>query len=144
MQKTLIVFCFVQGILTTLLFNSGCATTSPTARPAGDFSETRLSPTVFRVAYRGYSSVTSEQNLDLTLLRACQLVKERGVFHFAIIDEESSRTGQSVYYPGLNHFVLNPYRGLVIQCFEERPKRVFSFDCGKLEKILNEKLNLNR
>jgi hypothetical protein len=32
----------------------------------------------------------------------------------------------------------------MIKCFESKPKRVFTFDRAKLEKVLHEKLNLDR
>lgn len=126
--------------LSVLLFSSGCATAPPPF--ASDYSETPLAPMVFRLVYRGDDSLPSERKLDLLLLRACKSVRERAFSHFAIVDEEASRTGQPMYYAGLDHFVLKPRRGVVVKCFETKPDRVFSFDCGKLEKVLKEKLNI--
>lgn len=126
-----------------LLFCPGCATTSQPAPPRPDYSGVPLMPGVFRVVHRNGDSVSADRNLDLTLLEACQLAQARGFSHFAVIDEEASTTGQTVYYAGLNHLVFKPSSGLVIRCFSSKPKRVFIFQSSKLRKILEEKLNLN-
>ena len=92
--------------------------------------------------YRGQDFTNTTRNLDLTLLRACQLAKEREFSDFAILDEDSSQPGFPVYCAGLNHFTLIPNRGLVIKCFPSKPKGLFTFHAGRLEKILRKKLNL--
>lgn len=127
-----------------LLFCPGCATSPQTSTLRTDYREMPLSPSVFRVIYSGKDSGSADRLLDLTLLGACHLVKERDLSYFAVIDEDSSVTGETVFYSGLNHMTLQPRRGLVIKCFDSKPKRVFCFDCAKLEQVLHEKLHLDK
>ena len=136
----------LEATITSLaLLCAGCAThSSPPPISQASYYAIPLGPDAFRIAYRGNESVPAESHLDRMLRQACQVTKERACSHFAVIDEDSTIPRQVVYCAGLNHYNLNPDRGVLVQCFAEKPKRMFSFDCGKLEKVLNEKLNINR
>ena len=89
-------------------------------------------------------TVSTERHLDRMLLHACHVAKEREFSHFAVIDEDSTTPGSIVYCAGLNHFNFNLNRGIIVQCFARKPKGIFSFDCDKLAKVLEQKLNLKQ
>ena len=124
------------------LASSGCATFNPPAKPSTEYSVTPMAPQIFRINYQGEGSLPAERSLDLSLLRACQLTRERECSHFAVLDEEASSTGQIVYCGGLDRIKFG--RGLAIKCFASRPKGIFSFNVGDLQHILEQKLNLNQ
>lgn len=131
-----------NGIFAILILaGSGCATFNQPATTTAGFSVTPLAPQTFRISYQGESSTPGERIVDLALLRACQLVKEREFSHFAVLDEASSSPGQVVYCAGLER--VKPGRGLTIKCFSSRPKGIFSFNAGDLQRVLEQKLNLN-
>ncbi len=132
------------AIISLLLLGAGCVTGPQPTPSQAAYYETPAGPGTFRIAYRGTEAASNQYHLDRMLLHACHVAKEREFSHFAVVDEDSTVPGQVVYCSGLNHFNLIPNRGLIVQCFSERPKRMFSFDCSQLEKVLTEKLNLNR
>ena len=135
----------MAGLCATFLFCPGCA--SPPPPPASvtrDYPVMPIGFDIFRITYSGDAAVTSERQLDLALLRACQLGQDRQRFHFAVIDEDASTPGAMIYYPGLNHFVFKPDRGLLVKYFEERPRGLFSYHSRHLARVLADKLNLDR
>jgi len=131
-------------IVSLLLLGAGCVTGPTTTPSEADYYEIPAGPGTFRIAYRGTEAGSKDYHLDRMLLHACHVAKERELSYFAVVDEEATVPGRVVYCAGLDHFNFNLNRGLIVQCFAERPQRMFSFDSGKLEKILKDKLNLNR
>src|SRR5258707_422637 len=128
-----------SAMVSVLLFGAGCVT-GPTPTPSGAaYYEIPAGPGTFRIAYRGTQASSNECHLDRMLLHACHVAKEREFSYFAVVDEDATIPGHVVYCAGLDHFKFDLNRGLMVQCFAERPQRMFSFDSGKLEKMLNEK-----
>lgn len=74
---------------------AGCATPyqSDGMFRDGGFSETQLSPNVWRVSFAGNEFSQPERAVDLALLRSADLAMQNGFTHFALADaRESSRT----------------------------------------------------
>ena len=141
--RNLMAGVFAAGVL---LVGSGCVSSGWADRSVATagFRELPLGPGIYRIAYDGNAPLSSEQALDLALLRACELVNKQGLSHFAVIDESSSTPGQIVYRTDLNRFALQPDRGLVIKGFSSKPKSIFSFKARNLQRVLNDKLNLKQ
>jgi len=121
---------------------AGCVTVPQPGGLTADYYEIAIGPDVFRIMYRGTDWTDRERNLDMALLQACRLVHGTDFLYFAVLDEDASRPGVPIYYPGLNHLTFQPHRGIVIRCFASRPKGVFTFKGRHLERILQKKLNL--
>lgn len=58
------------------------------------YSETRVSPNVWRVTYRGFY-IPESQSFDYALLRAADTVKAAGFPYFVVESERSSSTNQA-------------------------------------------------
>ncbi len=135
---------FESVMASLLLLGAGCVT-GPTPTPSGAaYYEIPAGPGTFRIACRGTVAGTNDYHLDRMLLHACHVAKEREFSYFALVDEDATIPGRIVYCAGLDHFDFDPKRGLMVQCFSERPPQTFCFDSGKLEQMLNQKLKLNR
>lgn len=84
-------FCAIRVV--SLL--AGCATPyqSDGMFRDGGFSETQLSPNVWRVSFAGNEFSRPERAGDLALLRSADLTLQNGYTHFALADaRESSRS----------------------------------------------------
>ena len=143
MQRFVRMKTLATALTTSLcLLCTSCVTAPRDLRSASDYYEASLGPDVFRIMYRGEDFSNTGQNLDISLLRACRLTKEREFSEFAVLDEDASQPGFAVYCAGLNHYTLTLNRGVIIKCFTSKPKGLFTFHASRLEKILTKKLNL--
>jgi hypothetical protein len=102
---------------------SGCATSYKSNGFTGGYTNTQLTPDVFRVSFRGNAYTSPERAQDFALLRASELTLQHGFICFAIIDEQNSTTTQTYTTPSQSettaygtgesygNVYLNPYGG---------------------------------
>ena len=66
---------------------SACATQYEPQGATGGFTETRLSPEVYRVSFNGNRRTSISRATDFTLLRCAELTLQNEFTHFVIIEE---------------------------------------------------------
>jgi hypothetical protein len=91
------------SVIVACLVLFGCATAYQPVGLKGGYSETLLTPDTYRISFRGNAYTSAERAQDFALLRACELVLERGYTHFAIIDEQNEVTSASFTTSGRAH-----------------------------------------
>ena len=137
----------VSAISRTLivLLISSCASPKPSPAALSEgFAVTPAGSDMYRVNYRGDPSVPNTRILDFALATASNVAAERSFRYFAVIDEPKSRPGEIHYVE--EAFPLgkvNP-KELLIQCFPNRPKRVFCFRADYTARAIADKYGLNR
>jgi hypothetical protein len=154
-----------------LLFISGCTPYQPSGF-LGGYSETQLSPDVFRINFRGNGYTSSERTGDFAMLRASELTIKEGFKYFALINETNtsktstyttsgsayttgssniygrngsysgSYSGYTTYNPPQTHYISKPRSELMIQCFKEKPEEIYIFDAEFLMQSIKKKYKL--
>lgn len=77
-MKKLVLIC-------SLIALCGCATSYQQQGVMGGFSETELSPNYFRITFKGNAYTSREKVSDYALLRASELMIQRGCKSFQVI-----------------------------------------------------------
>ncbi len=163
MKAAIISITFALSLLAL-----GCATPYQSRSFGGGYSDTQLSPDVFRVFFRGNAYTSMERSQDFALLHAAELAKAHGFAYFAVVDENSSTSsytyvtpahsetsgsatftgnfatysGSTTYHPAQTYTFYTPRTGLLIKCFSHKPKGIYSFDAGFLEQSIRQKYGL--
>jgi hypothetical protein len=161
-------FTTISLVFALLSFAVGCATPYQSMSFRGGYSDTQLAPDVFRVYFRGNAYTAMERAQDFALLHSAELAQSHGFNCFAVVDESSSTSvhtfttpgqsytsgsgtvtggfvtysGQTTYYPGQTYIFYKPSTGLLIKCFTEKPKRIYTFDAAFLVQSLRQKYGL--
>jgi len=145
---------------------SACATSYSSSGVGGGYSDTKLSPDMFRVKFNGNGYTTPDRAQDFALLRAADLTLTNGYSYFAVINESNqvshesyttpgqvntygnynSSTGTysatSYYNPGTTLDFYMPSAGLLIQCFHTKQQNWPTFDAAFLESSIRGKYKL--
>jgi hypothetical protein len=147
-----------------------CATPYQSKTFGGGFSDTQLAPDVFRIYFRGNAFTSMERAQDFALLRAADLAQQEGFSYFAVIDEKSATSvqtltmpghsyttgsafaagnfatysGQTTYYPGQTFNFYKPKTGLLIRCFVRKPDGIYAFDAAFMERSIIQKYGLEK
>lgn len=124
-----------------VIFLCGCASDqvlTPPQLPTGDFSVNAFPNGIYLITYKGAESVPTERVIDLALLKASQVTREREFKWFVIVDQIASKPGEIRFRRSL------PAPGewnneLLIQGFKERPERVFCYLAEATERAIYEK-----
>lgn len=149
-----------------LILLAGCATPYKSDGLLGGFSETQLSPNVWRVNFHGNGYTRSERASDMALLRSADITLENGFTHFALADSgESSKTSayttpivantsintthagnqvygsaRTTYSGGQTYFVSSPSANNTVVMFKGQPSDVpMAFDAAFLCQSLGRK-----
>jgi len=120
----------------------GCASDvvlPPPQMAMTDFAVTAFPDETYLITYKGSPQTPGERVLDLALLKASQVAKQRELSYFVIVDQASSKAGEVKFRRSL------PAPGewnneLLIQAFKGRPERTFCFPVEWTEKAIYEKL----
>lgn len=83
-----------------LVLASGCATGYNQSNFLGGFTDTQLSPEVFRVTFTGNGYTKPERAADFALLRASELCLSNGFPYFALLDAQSGGKTATYMTPG--------------------------------------------
>jgi hypothetical protein len=152
----------------SLMLIVGCATPYQSKGYRGGFSETQLTPDVFRVSFRGNGYTSGERAEDFAMLRAAELSLTNGYNYFALIDETSSTTTQSyttadeshttgavstygnnavyssstTHTPGQTYTFYKPGTGLLVRGYKTKPNGIFTFDAEFLQQSLKKKYGI--
>jgi|GEM_PF-3497899 hypothetical protein len=106
---------------------------------ATDYDVEVMGTNMFRITFHGERNVPEEQVIDYALLRACHLARRVGASYFATVNQDQSTYDRVVFDTGAQPLSARPPRGLVIKCFNFRPREVFVFKVNSLENILRRK-----
>jgi hypothetical protein len=85
----------------------GCSTSYKPNGLSGGYSETQLSPNVFKVSFRGNGFTKAEKAADFALLRSAEVTLQNGFTHFVIFDNSSSVGLSSYTTPVQSYTTLN-------------------------------------
>jgi hypothetical protein len=162
--------CQYLIIVCMLTLLTSCASPYQPNRLGGGFSDTQLSPDVFRIYFRGNAFTSMQRAQDFALLRAAELSLQNGCSYFAVVNESSSTshvsfttpghtettgsgliygnnisyTGRTTYYPGQIYNFYKPNTGLLIRCFAQKPENIFTFDAAFMERSLGRKYGIEK
>lgn len=103
MKRTILA----AGLTCTCAALFGCATPYQSTGYTGGYSETQLSPNVFKVYFRGNGFTNSERASDFTLLRSAELAYEHGFPYFIITDEHSGASYSTLTTPPTTYTTTN-------------------------------------
>lgn len=138
---------------------SGCATGYQSSGFAGGFSETQLSPNIYRVKFRGNGYTSKDRAGDFAMLRSAELTLESGYQFFSIMDSNAdtrtSRTPVSytTRYNGLGQLettqqggyaISKPSSEMTIIMHRDMPESGTAFDATFLVKSLKEKYSITQ
>jgi hypothetical protein len=152
------------ALLTAALL-SGCATPYKAAGYGGGYTETVVTPDVFKVSFAGNWHTPDQRAKDFALLRAAELVRVHGFNYFAVTEENDaadvfSTASPGVYVPETPDFNKNaatrtssytptpkstytkPTISLVVHGYKTKPADISTLDATALEASLREKYHL--
>jgi hypothetical protein len=153
-------------LISTLLL--GCATPYTSKGLIGGYSDTQLAPDVFRVYFSGNHHTSPERAQDFAMLRATDDCLQHGFKYFALIDENSTQStsvvnlpgsayttgsayayGNTATYSGITHFSPGatmvrhkPHETLLIQCYQNKPGGLFTYDAEYLQNSIKQKYGI--
>lgn len=139
------VHSIVRGLMSLgaglgLILSSGCAHRAfDPPGVASDYVVEVMGTNTFRITYHGDRSVPGERIVDYALLRACHVARQVGASYFATVNQELTTYDRVVYDTGAQPLSALPPKGLVIACFNFRPREVFVFKVTSLENLLRRK-----
>lgn len=89
-----------KSIILAMIALSGCATGyKPQGFMSGGFEETELEPGHFRVTFKGNDSTSKERATDFALLRASDLMMEKGCSAFKVLNQTDNSRSSALYLP---------------------------------------------
>lgn len=89
---------FLALVLIVIL--SACSTTYHPMGLTGGYSDSRLAPDIYRVAFYGNAYTANERVKDLALLRAAELTVQQGFKYFSVVEENNYAKVTSHTTPG--------------------------------------------
>lgn len=126
-----------------LFFSASCSTPYQSAGLTGGFSDTQLSPDIFRIFFRGNGLTPSDQAQDFAMLRAADLCQANGFSCFSVLDEHDSSSPYFYASKGDAVTVYKPRANLTIKGFKSKPDgNQTTFDVSFLQTSLRQKYHM--
>lgn len=87
-------------IILAMIALTGCATGyKPQGFMSGGFEETELEPGYFRVTFKGNDSTSKERAADFALLRASDLMMQKGCSAFKVVSQTDNSRSSALFLP---------------------------------------------
>lgn len=133
----------------------GCATAYQSKGMTGGFSETMLSPDMFKIEFSGNGFTSAERASDFAILRAADKSLELGCDYFTIVNEANgaSVSSVSVGTAGWGRYgawgitstepVVKPNTTLLVKCFSDKRMSPNAFDAHFIVDSIRSKYGIN-
>ncbi len=133
------------AVLTVVALVTGCASApKPVPQTVEGYQTTPAGRDLYRVTYRG-ARASADRFMDFGLASASLVVDSEGYRYFAVVNEDKSAKNEVHYYGSDETLENHPAPGnLLIQAFQNRPKRIPCFRAGYTAKAIYEKYGIGR
>jgi hypothetical protein len=112
----------VYALITASFLLSACAgSTYQKDGRTGGYTDTQLSPNVFRISFRGNGYTRPERADELALLRCADVTLLNGFTHFTIVDSQYREKHGMFTTGGQVYMTTEPSTTRTIMCFHGKP-----------------------